>query len=305
MEPKTLNRLERVFMVSMIPTGDQYRMIVESAPNMIWRAGTDSLCNYFNATWLAFTGRTQEQENGNGWAEGVHPDDLDRCINIYMKNFEARKAFEMEYRLRRHDGEWRWINDMGVPYRDDVGEFAGFIGSCMDVTDKVEGNLLREMAQVDGLTGALNRQYFENIARIAFQKSTRYGTELCVAMLDIDRFKGINDTFGHQAGDAVLRRLAHALKTNVREFDLVGRFGGDEFMLLLPDTTQQEATILLDRLEERIRSLEFIFLKPGTEERHSIQASITYGLAERRTETTLDQLMALADSRLYERKNAT
>ena len=292
-------------MIPIQPTGDQYRLIVESAPNMIWRAGTDSLCDYFNATWLAFTGRTQEQEYGNGWAEGVHPDDFDRCVKYYMENFEARRAFEMEYRLRRHDGEWRWINDMGVPFHDDDGVFAGYIGSCMDVTDKVEGNLLREMAQVDGLTGVLNRQYFESLARITFQKSARYGTELCMAMLDVDHFKGINDMFGHQAGDAVLRSIAHTLKANVREFDLVGRFGGDEFMLLLPDTSQQEASILLDRLEDKIRTLEFIFLKPGTEERHSVQVSVTFGLAERRTETTLEMLLMLVDRRLYERKNAT
>ena len=305
MEPKAQCRLERVFMIPIQPTGDQYRLIVESAPNMIWRAGTDSLCDYFNATWLAFTGRTQEQEYGNGWAEGVHPDDFDRCVKYYMENFEARRAFEMEYRLRRHDGEWRWINDMGVPFHDDDGVFAGYIGSCMDVTDKVEGNLLREMAQVDGLTGVLNRQYFESLARITFQKSARYGTELCMAMLDVDHFKGINDMFGHQAGDAVLRSIAHTLKANVREFDLVGRFGGDEFMLLLPDTSQQEASILLDRLEDKIRTLEFIFLKPGTEERHSVQVSVTFGLAERRTETTLEMLLMLVDRRLYERKNAT
>lgn len=292
-------------MTPMKPTGDQYRLIVESAPNMIWRAGTDSLCNYFNATWLAFTGRSQDQEYGNGWAEGVHPDDFDRCVKIYQENFTARTPFEMEYRLRRYDGEWRWIDDMGVPFRDDTGAFAGFIGSCMDVTDKIEGNLLREMARIDGLTGALNRQYFESLARIAFQKSARYGTELCVAMLDVDRFKGINDTYGHQAGDAVLQGIARTLRSNVREFDLVGRFGGDEFMLFLPDTSQSEASILLDRLEERIRALEFIFQKLGTEGRHSVQVSVTFGLAERRTETSLEMLMALVDTRLYERKHPT
>jgi PAS domain S-box-containing protein len=108
-------------------TETEYRLLVENSPVMIWRAGLDAKCDYFNETWLAFTGRTLEQESGDGWAEGVHPDDLARCVAHYLEHFERRQAFEMEYRLRRHDGEWRWIFDRGVPYTGDDGKFAGFI----------------------------------------------------------------------------------------------------------------------------------------------------------------------------------
>ena len=103
---------------------------------MIWRAGLDANCDYFNETWLAFTGRTLEQEMGDGWAEGVHPDDLERCVAHYLDHFRRREAFEMEYRLRRHDGVYRWIFDRGVPFTDDAGAFAGFIGSCVDVDER-------------------------------------------------------------------------------------------------------------------------------------------------------------------------
>lgn len=115
-----------------------YQSLVEQAPILIWRANTDSLCDYFNERWLAFRGRTMEQEFGNGWAEGVHPDDFDRCLKIFLDNFSLRTAFEMEYRLMRHDGVYRWIFDRGVPYQKDNGEFAGFIGSCIDVTERVD-----------------------------------------------------------------------------------------------------------------------------------------------------------------------
>ena len=119
-------------------TGIEYRLLVEHSPVLIWRANVDKKCDYFNKVWLDFTGRTLEQELGDGWAEGVHPEDLDRCFQIYVTNFDARLPFEMEYRLKRHDGAWRWIFDRGVPYTDDNGEFLGYIGSCVDVTERRE-----------------------------------------------------------------------------------------------------------------------------------------------------------------------
>ena len=114
----------------------EYRLLVEHSPVLIWRAGLDANCDYFNDTWLAFTGRTLEQEMGEGWAEGVHPDDLARCVSYYLDHFHRREPFEMEYRLRRHDGVYRWIFDRGVPFTDDTGAFAGFIGSCIDVDER-------------------------------------------------------------------------------------------------------------------------------------------------------------------------
>ena len=117
-------------------TPTEYRLLVEHSPVMIWRAGTDAKCDYFNERWLAYTGRTVEQELGDGWAEGVHADDLERCVAYYLDHFKRREPFEMEYRLRRHDGVYRWIFDRGVPFTNESGEFAGFIGSCVDVDER-------------------------------------------------------------------------------------------------------------------------------------------------------------------------
>jgi len=116
----------------------EYEALVEQSPILIWRANTEALCDYFNDRWLSFRGRSMEQEYGNGWAEGVHPDDFERCLKIYLDNFKARKAFEMEYRLMRYDGEYRWIFDRGVPFSDEEAKFTGFIGSCVDITERVE-----------------------------------------------------------------------------------------------------------------------------------------------------------------------
>jgi PAS domain S-box-containing protein len=114
----------------------RFRLVADSAPVLIWMSGTDKLCTYFNKPWLSFSGRSLEQELGNGWAEGVHQDDLQSCLDTYTHSFERREDFQMEYRLRRHDGEYRWIFDIGVPRYSPDGSFAGYIGSCLDVTDR-------------------------------------------------------------------------------------------------------------------------------------------------------------------------
>src|ERR1700730_14378834 len=88
---------------------------MDAAPVMIWVSGEDKLCIWFNRPWLEFTGRAMAQELGNGWAEGVHPEDFNRCLGIYVSHFDAREKFRMQYRLRRHDGEYRWIDDIGSP----------------------------------------------------------------------------------------------------------------------------------------------------------------------------------------------
>lgn len=112
-----------------------YLKIFEDFPALIWRSRLDKLCDYFNKTWLDFTGRTMEQEFGTGWAEGVHPDDFDSCLQTYVTAFDERRAFLMEYRMKNKDGEYRWIRDFGRPFYDLDNTFLGYIGSCYDITD--------------------------------------------------------------------------------------------------------------------------------------------------------------------------
>jgi PAS domain S-box-containing protein len=115
---------------------ERFRLVANTAPVLIWMSGTDKLCNYVNQRWLEFTGRPLEDELGNGWAEGVHPEDLKGCMDAYTQAFDRRESFQMEYRLRRHDGQYRWLSDIGVPRFNPDHSFAGYIGTCTDVTER-------------------------------------------------------------------------------------------------------------------------------------------------------------------------
>lgn len=111
-----------------------YKNLADSGQALIWKSGTDGLCNYFNQVWYDYTGRTPEQEYGIGWTEGVHPEDLEECLKTYTVAYDNRESFSMDYRLKRKDGEYRWIQDDGCPQYDTGGEFIGYIGHCLDIT---------------------------------------------------------------------------------------------------------------------------------------------------------------------------
>jgi PAS domain S-box-containing protein len=115
---------------------ERFRLVANTAPVMIWMSGIDKLCTYFNQPGLEFTGRPLKEELGNGWAEGIHPEDLEECLKTYTKAFDSREPFRMQYRLRRHDGEYRWIIDHGVPRFSADGSLTGYIGSCIDITER-------------------------------------------------------------------------------------------------------------------------------------------------------------------------
>ncbi len=116
----------------------RYRTLADSGHALIWTSGLDKKCDYFNKVWLEFTGRGMEQELGDGWTEGVHPDDMERCLETYVSAFDRRAPFSMTYRLRRHDGEYRWLQDDGAPRFDEERRFLGYIGHCFDVTERIE-----------------------------------------------------------------------------------------------------------------------------------------------------------------------
>jgi PAS domain S-box-containing protein len=160
----------------------RFRVITDASPILVWMSGTDKLCYYFNKGWLDFVGRTLEQESGNGWVENVHPEDFDHCLQIYVENFEARRPFEMEYRMRHHTGQYRWILDRGVPRYAADGTFEGYVGGCLDIHDQKEA--AEKVRIADDITRLMKVQDEER-RRIARELHDSAGQTLTVLGLSL------------------------------------------------------------------------------------------------------------------------
>lgn len=155
-------------------TETRFRNMADVSPVLLWMSETNGLCSFFNQTWLTFTGRTLEEEWGVGWAEGVHYEDFQTCMDTYIEAFGQRRVFEVEYRLRRADGEYRWVLDRGTPRYTPDGLFAGYIGSCVDITE-------RKAAEAELRRAVLVRDQFLTVA------SHELRTPLTPLQLQIDR----------------------------------------------------------------------------------------------------------------------
>ena len=175
---ETLNQREKALQESE----ELYRSVTDQGQALIWLAGLDKGCYYFNQPWLNFTGRSLQQEFGNGWAEGVHPDDLQRCLDVYLKAFDLRESFSMTYRLRHHDGQYRWILDDGAPRYDSQNQFVGFVGHCLDITEGKQAEEINTfLSQVSWVMP--DERFFDALARFLAQS-------LQMDYVCIDRLEG-------------------------------------------------------------------------------------------------------------------
>lgn len=397
-----------------------YRELTENAPVLIWASGLDKGCKFFNKAWMDFTGKPLESLLGDGWADDVHPEDIEFCLKTYCKAFDARECFDIEYRLRRHNGEYRWLIDTAAPHYNDNGTFLGYIGSCLDITprktlesklnlaatsidllddgvmitgpdrsiswvnlaftkitgytlDDVHGKkpdilssgkhdpefyahmyyklvagerwqgeiwnrrksgeiypewlsinivkddtgrivnyvgvfsditkqkakeeLSRYLSTHDPLTGLANRYLLEQTLDFAILNVKRSKKGIAVLFIDLDGFKWINDTYGHLIGDDLLKDVASAITSSIRESDLATRPGGDEFIVVL-----ENLACIDDAMEVAKKISHPIYLKidPSAFVTFSIGISYYEGGDEAGANTLIEQ----ADAAMYRAKQS-
>jgi PAS domain S-box-containing protein len=148
-------------------THQQSRM-ADAAPVMIWQSDPDKQSTYVNQAWRDFTGRTSAQDAGTGWVAGVHPEDVERCLAAYLAAFDARQDFELEYRLQRHDGEYRWVLDRGVQLRGDDDTFLGYIGGCVDITERKHLEGLERELLLDAVRTQIGDELHDHASQTSF-----------------------------------------------------------------------------------------------------------------------------------------
>jgi diguanylate cyclase (GGDEF)-like protein/PAS domain S-box-containing protein len=233
----------------------QYRMLSEGLIHQVWTAQPNGRLDYVNRRTVDYFGRSVEDLIGNGWQDVVHPGDLQNCLDVWMTSLRTGEDYEVEFRLRRHDGEYRWHVARAAPGIDAEGKVIKWFGTSTDIhLEKMAEEKLNHYAKHDPLTNLPNRAEFMNHLRQAIERSTGNDyARFAVLFLDLDRFKVVNDSLGHSIGDKLLVALAERLSSCVRPGDVVARLGGDEFTILLNRTGPiEDVARVAERLQQRL-----------------------------------------------------
>lgn len=298
----TIDRLE-VEIQEALADKAEWREMVETLPHIVWITRPDGYHFYFNQQWLDFTGLTLAESMGDGWNPPFHADDRPLASRTWAEATRTGQPYEIEYRLRRHDGVYRWMLGRALPLRDQYGEIVKWFGTCTDIEDlKVAldeaAHLRQELerrATHDPLTGLANRDLlFERMEHL-LRPPRRSG--MVVVFIDLDRFKAVNDRLGHRAGDQLLVQVADRLRAVVRASDVVARIGGDEFVVVGEADGPEHARRLGQRVVRAVRGSVALL-----GEQVDVAASVGVTFVATGDGRSADEVLALADARMYEAK---
>lgn len=237
------------------------------------------------------------------FTDKLHPEDHQRTMAAMRRHMEGKTdVYECEYRIQAKDGSYKWFYDRGKITQRDVNGKPEFVaGIVFDITEQKEqeqkltqkNEFLEMQCTTDVLTGICNRRAIMEELEMRINQALIYHSPLSIVLLDIDYFKKVNDNNGHQYGDIVLKKVANSISESIREIDSVGRYGGEEFLVVLPNTEKSNAITIAERIREAVERLNFS---------EKVHVTISGGIAVLSGETIVE-LINKADKKLYEAKN--
>lgn len=310
-----ISPVERILLCALSETERRFRLITNHTPALIWVSDAAGKRGFFNRAWTDFTGLAAEPTQAIAWQEFIHPDDLPGYLALLERLLANPQRAETEFRMRSAEGDYHWFLEKTLPRIDTGGVFLGMVAAATDISDikqaemlliqtnnELEQEVSRRTAQLeqlmltDPLTGVGNRRYLMSRLEDEILRARRYMRPLSIMFFDIDYFKRINDTYGHAIGDMVLSCSAEALRSCLRECDQLGRYGGEEFVVLLPETSVEEAVGAAERMRAAIAGMQLAQI-PET-------LTVSAGLAEWIPGESGDSLLQRSDRAMYQAKNA-
>ena len=295
-----ISRLKRVEM-DLVASEANLKAIIESEPECVKVLTPDGTLLQMNRAGLdMIEAESEAQVIGAHMVDLVVPEHKD-AFNTLNERVARGEAGSLEFEIVGLKGRRRWLDTHAVPMRDANGQITGVLGVTRDITEhKKAQQELERLSQIDALTGLSNRRYFMTQAEQELARTQRYGGALSVFMMDLDHFKVVNDTYGHQTGDLVLQKLGSLCRETLREFDSVGRIGGEEFAVVLPQTDGPRALEVAERLRQAVARTEMA-LEHGLPLHFTLSIGVTTLVGG---SANIDTLLGQADSALYEAKRS-
>ncbi len=254
---------------------EKFRLLVENSHDIIYTLTPEGVLTFVSPAWTVLLGHPVNQVAGQPFQQFVHTDDVPTCLVWLQKVIDTGQRQEgVEYRVQHLDGSWRWHTSSAVPLKDEAGTIVGFEGIARDITERKQmQQKLEEMATHDFLTGLPNRVLLVDRFNVAAALAKRNKARLAVMSLDLDKFKTINDTRGHDAGDQVLKAVDTRLAGIIRASDTLARVGGDEFMLVMMETKRlEDSTAIAQKILDS-------FTEPLSIDGHELHLSTSIGIA--------------------------
>ena len=284
-------------------TEERFQLALDGSKTGLWDWDVINDVAYFSPYWKAMLGYADSDipNSFQGWQQLWHPDDVE-AINQALEDYTSGQTDEYEilHRLKHKNGEWRWILTRGQTISRN-GVIQRWVGTNVDVTDykrletelAEKNQLLEELANTDPLTKLFNRNKIDQVLDSELLRANRYAHSFAVIMIDVDHFKKVNDDHGHQVGDRILQEFADVISSNVREVDTVGRWGGEEFIVICSETDLSGALTLAENLRIAVASHAFSIAESKT---------ASFGVAEYNKKENITALVNRADTCLYKAK---